>query len=474
MDESSLSFALTLGAGVIGGLILNIMPCVLPGLFMKARSVLMQLQSGQNPQDQKADGLAYLLGSLSTFSVYALIIIILRASGQSLGWGMQMQSPYFVGGLLLMTFLFALSCFDLFEINLGVNYSSGKYSPRLKSFVDGIFVTLISTPCSAPVLGGAVTVALASESAWWETLSLFWSIGFGLCLPILAMSFFPSASRWVPRAGEWTEHFKTFVGVTLLAASVWLYTIYIQLIHSDWAFIPLVLMAALTGLLLFKQAKGNKESLRPSSLITATLLMLVGAYALYSSMVSKDQAPRALYALSAIGGIYVLSKAWKESEKRRRYLLNGLSAAIVVVAVAWASQAPVEHLKWQPFEEAKLQAHLKKGKPVFLDFTADWCISCKTFEGIYLNTPSTAELFERYDVLPLQADLTAPESPLWSLLKSFDRSGIPAYVLYQPDGSVELLPEGPPLSLHDRLLTVGAQLTSQGSLEDFDTPKEAL
>ncbi len=458
MGEALISFLLTLGAGVVGGLILNIMPCVLPGLFMKARSVLMQLQSGQDVQSQRADGLAYLLGSLSTFSVYALVIIILRASGQSLGWGMQMQNPYFVGILLVMTFLFALSCFDLFEVNLGVNYNNSKYGPRLKSFVDGIFITLISTPCSAPILGGAVTVALANESAWWETLLLFWSIAFGLCLPILAISFFPKASHFVPRAGAWTEQFKYFVGWTLIGASVWLYTIYTQLISSQLSSLPLYGAAVVAALLLFRQARQDKSLFKSRLLLSGLGILIAVSYAFYQDFVPKDQAPRALYALCIFGMLLVLSKVWQKSTPAKALLFNLLATLALGGSIYWASQAPVHHLAWVPFEKSKLEAHLAQGKPAFVDFTADWCISCKTFEGIYLNRPYTAEDFERLNILPLQVDLTSPDSPHWNFLKSFDRTGIPAYVLYHPDGKIEVLPEGAPLSLHDRLIALETKL----------------
>ncbi|MAD60049.1 MAG: hypothetical protein CMH49_00865 [Myxococcales bacterium] len=458
MGEALISFLLTLGAGVVGGLILNIMPCVLPGLFMKARSVLMHLQGGQDLKSQRADGIAYLLGSLSTFSVYALVVIILRASGQSLGWGMQMQNPYFVGILLAMTFLFALSCFDLFEVNLGVNYNNSKYGPRLKSFIDGVFITLISTPCSAPILGGAVTVALANESAWWETLLLFWSIAFGLCLPILAISFFPKASHFVPRAGAWTEQFKYFVGWTLVGASVWLYTIYTQLIASHLSSVPLYTAALVSAGLFMRQARRDQSIFKSRLIFSGISIILAITYGFYQDLVPKDQAPRALYALCSIAMLAVLSEIWRNSSRIKAVALNSLSVAALAASLYWASQAPTHHLAWIPFEKAKLEAHLTKGHPSFVDFTADWCISCKTFEGLYLNTPSTAEDFERLQVLPLQVDLTSPDSPHWDYLKSFKRTGIPAYVLYHPDGQIEILPEGAPLSLHDRLIALEDKL----------------
>ena len=272
-DGGVVSFLLTLGAGVIGGLILNIMPCVLPGLFMKARHVISQLQSGQSLAHRRAEGLMYLLGSLFTFTAYGILVNTLKFSSESLGWGMQMQNPIFVGILLVICFLFGLSSFDLFKVNLGVEYSSLGYSARLKSFLDGVFITLISTPCSAPVLGGAVTVALAQESSWLETILLFWSISLGLCLPILLISFIPAASKLVPKHGSWMKQFQYFVGVTLLAACLWLYTIY--------------------------------EKLLPN----------------------PDQPPRLLYALCVIAGLFVLAPIWREGAKIRRWTLNILMHA---------------------------------------------------------------------------------------------------------------------------------------------------
>ena len=401
-DLSLSSFLPSLGAGMVGGLILNIMPCVLPGLFMKARHVIALLQSGQSNASQRADGLAYLGGSLLTFTIYGAIVIMFKASGQSLGWGMQMKDPLFVGGLMVATLLFALASFDVLEFNLGVGYSALGKSSQLRSFLDGIFITLISTPCSAPILGGAVTIALAQDSAWWQTLTLFWSIGFGLCLPVLIISFIPRASRFVPRTGPWMDHFKTFVGVTLLMACVWLYTTY--------------------------------ESLLPT----------------------PGHSIKILYALCALAGIAVLMPIWHKSALVTRSIFNILALSGMCGALWWASQAPVEHLDWRPYTHEARDAHLKTGAPVFVDFTADWCLSCKAFESIYLNNPSTATLFRTHNVLALQADMTKADftdksNVLAKLLMSFNRSGIPAYVVYHPDGRVDLLPEGPPLTLAERV-----------------------
>ena len=262
---------------------------------------------------------------------------------------------------------------------------------------------------------------------------------------------------------------------------------------------------------LFIHRKARQGPVKKTVFISASLFVGTFLYTLYQGYVPKDQAPRALYALCALSGIYILVKNYFKREgldlkllsvsvsivlgslavcsylnkqsvyfsemtlfiqlplilalifitsRALRYTLISLITTVMIsLCIGWASQAPIHHLKWIPYEQAKLEAHLKSGKPVFLDFTADWCISCKTFEGLYLNIPSTADLFERTGILPLQADLTTPDSPLWGLLKEFKRDGIPVYVLYHPDGKKELLPEGPPLSLHDRILVLEEKLS---------------
>jgi thiol:disulfide interchange protein DsbD len=189
------------------------------------------------------------------------------------------------------------------------------------------------------------------------------------------------------------EHFKTLVGVTLMAVCVWLYTIYEQILES------------------------------------------------------RDQAPRILYALCAIAGLLIISKLWSERSRGARLGLNILALLLGAWILNWSAHPPVEYLDWRPFKEDTLAAERSAGHPVFVDFTADWCVSCKTFEALYLNKPKMAELFRARGITPLKVDLTDPSNPHWALLRSFNRTGIPAYLVYPPDGEPILLPEGPPLTL---------------------------
>ena len=455
------SLLLTLGAGVTGGLILNVMPCVLPGLFFKVQRVMQHAHEGGSAARQRAEGLAFLGGSLTTFSAFALVVSLLRASGRSLGWGMQMQSPAFVGALTLVTLLFGLNAFGAFEVNLGFTQrGSSERSALASSFLDGVFITLISTPCSAPILGTAITAALASDGAWWETLALFWSIGAGLSLPVLVVSFVPAFARLVPRPGEWMVRFKQLVGLSLVAATLWLYTQLENLLTREQAALALGGLYALgagAGLYASREGAAYVEEGRRAAYWLARVggaLALGGAlacYALFGDLIPHEQAQNALYALCAVCAALLARGLWARRGRAARAAWDALALGLAAWALVWASRAPVELLPWTPFSEPALAESLKAGRPVFVDFTADWCQSCKAFEALYLNTEGTAAALRAKGVTPMKADLTKSDDALWGKLKGFGRDGLPAYVLYHADGTYELLPEGAPLSLGGRV-----------------------
>ncbi|MBM4290800.1 MAG: hypothetical protein FJ138_04655 [Deltaproteobacteria bacterium] len=457
--ESSL--LLTLGAGVTGGLILNVMPCVLPGLFFKVQRVVQHAHEGGGAARQRAEGLAFLAGSLTTFSAFALAVSLLRASGRSLGWGMQMQSPTFVALLTLVTLLFGLNAFGAFEVNLGLTQrGSSDRGALAASFLDGVFITLISTPCSAPILGTAITAALASDGAWWETLALFWSIGAGLSLPVLVVSFVPALARLVPRPGEWMVRFKQLVGLSLVAATFWLYTQLENLLSREEAAAALgALYAVGAGAWLHAGREGaaalNEGARAPFWRRRATgaalLALPLASYALWGDLVPREQSQNALYALCAVAAAWLARGLWARRGGGARAAWDALALALAASAVAWAARAPVERLPWAPFSEAALAEARGAGRPVFVDFTADWCQSCKAFEALHLNTEGMAAALRAKGVVPMKADLTRSDDALWGTLKRLGRDGLPAYVLYRADGSYELLPEGPPLSLGARV-----------------------
>ena len=385
-------------AGFFGGLILNVMPCVLPPLFFKISHLIQHTELA--PAARRAQGWVYLLGTLSTFGVFAAVVIALRMSGSAFGWGMQMQNAPFIICLILVTFLFTLNTFDLFEIP-GLSQTSGKREINLKSaYVDGIFVTLLSIPCSAPFLGTAVTAALASDQAWWGTLGLFSSIAVGLATPVVLICLVPQLYRLLPRPGAWMNSFRRFVAFSLLATTAWLFSQYLAL-------------------------------------------------------VGEEKAMRGLYFLCLLATLCWLRTLWEARGRAMRLSFEGLAVMLLLTGGSWALADGSAQLPWQHFSAGALQQRLDRGQPVFVDFTADWCVSCKTFEAAYLNRQSMRTLFEESGVQPMKADLTRPDDVLWETLRALGRDGLPVYVLYHPDGTHELLAEGPPLGLEPKLSALG-------------------
>ena len=412
-----------LGEGVVGGLILNVMPCVFPVLFFKVSSLIEH--TTESAGSQRRDALAYLGGTLIAFAGFAALVIALRAAGKSLGWGMQMQNPTFVASLVALLFIFGLNCVGVFHINVAVGNASGG-GGRLASVVDGALITLVSTPCSAPFLGGAAAAALAKDAQWWETGLLFWSVGFGLALPILLLGFIPSLSRLLPRPGAWMETFKMLVGFTLFGAAVWLYgTLQDQVTPSSATDFLMVLVVV--GLALW-----IKERITHSQLVGAR---------------------RALAQLLVFGTTIGFAAWYLHFERRASDA--PLPASVVAAAPASGGEIVVpDTMQWTPFTEEVKAAALARGQPVFVDFTANWCASCKVFEKTHINVHAIRKALAETGIMAAKADLTANEK-LWDTLNALGRNGLPTYVIYLPDGQRDLFPEGPPLGLEDRLRDVG-------------------
>ncbi|MCA9544410.1 MAG: thioredoxin family protein [Myxococcales bacterium] len=410
-----MEFAITFLSGVAGGLILNVMPCVFPVLFFKLQSWIAHADSSAS--HKRVDALAYLGGSLVTFSVFAVAVIALRTSGQSLGWGMQMQNPGFVAFLVGLLFAFGLNAIDVFSFSVSV--SGGGRKGWVGSFTDGAMITLVSTPCSAPFLGGAATYALAGDAAWWETLVLFWSIGVGLSLPVLAIGFIPALNRLLPRPGAWMETMKVLVAFTLFGAAIWLY-----------------------GVL---QAQITPES--ATDFLWFTLALTAGLWA-WQRVKAKDWQAGARWGgqLLALGAIVGAGFWLLHFEARSR--------DAGTVAAAGESSVTDGKLVWTAYSDEALATAKGRNQPVFIDFTADWCLTCKTFEKTHINVPEVIAAFDETRTLAVKADLTSQESQLWDVLAKYGRSGLPAYVFLKPDGSQEVLPEGPPMKLAAKIRAV--------------------
>ena len=415
-----MEFLLALSFGFLGGLILNIMPCVFPVLIFKVSSWIEQ--ADESAGERRADSLGFLLGCVLCFSAFAGAVIALRSGGQSIGWGMHMQNPVFVSALIALLVGFGLNCAGLFEITLSAGGGAQK-SGWIGSVVDGALITLVATPCSAPFLGSAAAAALASDAAWWETLLLFWSVGLGLAFPVLLIGFVPALGRLLPRPGAWMESFKILVGFTLLGAAVWLF-----------------------GVLQKQVTPASANNFLWFLLLFSLALWVMGRWgALHRSARTRWIGHLGALAIAVGAGVGFI-----EFEKPVKV------KAAALAADGTRKVTTEDELIWVDYDAELVKTTLAAGQAIFLDFTADWCASCKTFEKTHLNTAATRKVFVETNTMTMKVDLTSDEGE-WDFLAKFGRSGLPTYVILLPDGSHDLLPEGPPLTLHERLRVAAAK-----------------
>ena len=410
-----------IGAGLVGGLILNVMPCVLPVLFFKIHGWVNQ--GDVDVAYRKKESLAFLAGVLVCFSVLAMVVEGLRQAGQEMMWGEQMSDPVFVTGVVILLFVFGLNALGVFEFSFSMGGGSAATGSLWESFSHGALITLVSTPCSAPILGAATTAALSTAASWYETLILFWSIGIGLSAPVLLVGFVPAAHRLLPKPGGWMNGFKVFVGFTLMGAAVFfLDSLSAQVEQSAITDLLYFLICAAIALSVYEWVRTSTQGVkRALSLVSLVLLVSGAGYLLLDTHTSDgDDANRA--------------------------------------------SGPVA---WVPFqaEPQVLPTTLEKAKAtnqaVFVDFTADWCVNCKAFEKAYIDTQAMAKVFKDTKVIAAKADYTRKDPPLKKMLKALGRSGLPTYAIYFPDGSVDLFPNGAPLSLEERLRAAAAKLRTQ-------------
>jgi thiol:disulfide interchange protein DsbD len=347
----------------LGGLVLNIMPCVLPVLSLKILGFVEQA----NETDSKpvVHGMAFMFGVLVSFWVLAGILLALRAGGQALGWGFQMQTPGFVLFLAVFFFLFALSLFGVFEVGGGLmGVGAGRDDSGLSgSFGSGVLATLVATPCTAPLMGPALGFALAQPA--WASMLVFTTLGLGMATPYVLLTAFPALLKFVPKPGAWMESFKQFLGFMLMATVVWLmWTFGGQTGNNALGIAMVGLVVAAMGAWILGRwgAPVKKKAVRTRARVAALVLVL--------------------------GGFAV-----------------GMSVAKVPEQAVSGKVHAAGGMDWETFSPDTLQAHLSKGTPVFIDFTADWCLTCK-FNEKRAFTPEVAEAFKAKGVVTMVADWT--------------------------------------------------------------------
>ncbi len=385
-DALDLSLPTLLGMlvlAVIGGFILNFMPCVLPVLSLKMFSVVSH--GGQADRKIRLSFAATAAGVLVSFLILALIFASLKLAGASFGWGVQFTQPIFILALLVVLLGFALNLFGLFEIpNIpGLGGLGANQRGFLGDFTSGILATLLATPCSAPFLGTAIGFALAAPVM--ILILIFMFVGVGLALPYLAVIAFPKLASVMPKPGRWMLRLRQVLGLALVVTAVWLLGVLLKQwgVGSDW---------------------------RWAAALIAGAAFATGAY----------------------------------FAKWRTAGLGAAAAAIPLALIIIASpQAAVsKDAIFQPFTEAALQAALDEGKTVFVDVTADWCLTCKTNKIRAINVPEVKAELAKNDVVALQADWTTYDPSITTYLASLGRRAIPFDAVYSgKTGEVEVLPE---------------------------------
>ncbi len=390
---------------LLGGVVLNLMPCVFPVLFLKALSLVQS--SGEERKRLRLHGLVYTLGIVASFWVIVAVLLLLRSGGSRFGWGFQLQSPGFVAVLAIGLFFFALSLAGLFELGLSVT-SAGDSLTRKQgiagSFFTGVLATVVATPCVGPFMGVAIGFALAQPA--WVTFAVFTALGVGLALPYLAISFFPSLIRWLPKPGAWMELLKQVTALPLFATVIWLVYIYGRL---------------------FSGGAPGEGVYQSAILLTGLLIVAVGAWVL-----GRWPAARAATAVAVV--LVALGVATPFLERPSK-------AEAAVAAV------------WQPFSQPALDAARGSGKAVFVDYTAAWCLSCQVNEKLVLNTREVQDKLRQGNFLLMRADWTQYDPAITAALTAVGRSGVPTYVIYPGKSSAapDVLPE---------LLTKDAVLTA--------------
>ena len=375
---------------LVGGMILNLMPCVFPVLGIKILGFVHQ--SGADRKKVTLHGLAFAAGVLLSFWSLAGVLTILRAGGAQLGWGFQLQSAAFVFALAVVMLVFALSMSGVFEFGLsatGVGARLQSKSGFAGSFFTGVLATVVATPCSAPFLAPALGAALALAPV--ESFAVFTAIAIGLSLPYLLLSIFPSAVRLLPRPGAWMETFKQVMAFPLYATVAYLI----------WV---LAGQASANGFLM--------------ALFGLTLIaMAAWLYGRYGSQLTKPGAAR-------FG------------------LIGGLVLFMAGAALGWPQNPSPDDIVWQAWSPDAVAQARQAGKTVYVDFTARWCATCQANKKLVFSTSSIKDLFKKKNITTLEADWTNRDPRITAELAKWNRSAVPFNLVYKPGSNdPEVLPE---------------------------------
>ncbi len=382
------------GLAFLGGLLLNLMPCVFPVLFLKGLSLV---QSGHDDlRKLRAHGFVYTLGILASFWALVGALLILRAAGSRIGWGFQFQSPVVLALMAGLLFFLGLSLAGQFEIGLTLTSAGGSLAQKqgyAGSFFTGVLAVVVATPCTAPFMGAAVGYALEQSSL--VSFAVFTALALGLAAPYVALTLQPAWARLLPRPGAWMEVLRQAVSVPIFGTVIWLAWVVAQAYGAN------LLAALLAGFVLLAIAGwflGRWPAQRWATLVAGVVLLCVIGLDVFG--------PKKLVLASA------------------------------------STTAPQTAQGWQAWSADAVASNQAAGRPVFVDFTASWCLSCQVNERVALNQPEVQQAFKNANVVLMRADWTREDDAITQTLASLGRSGVPAYALYIPNqAQPQLLPE---------------------------------
>ncbi len=408
-DEIS-GLAAALFFAFLGGIILNLMPCVFPVISIKIMGFVRQAEEERG--HILKHGLLFGLGVLVSFWILAGALIALRAGGEQLGWGFHLQSPVFLMGMSVLFFLLALNLFGVFEVGtswMGIGQKATGSSTWTGSFFSGALATVIATPCTAPFMGAALGYALTLSAI--ESLLIFSALGAGMAAPYVLLSAYPQWLRKIPKPGPWMETLKQSMGWLLAATVVWLAWV-LNIMGGGEAVILLLGVLFIVGF-------GS---------------WILGRWGALSRGFPVRLTAKIIAALLIFGGAVV-----------------GIGAASQLEPAAGQGAASTSGMPWEDFTPERLEELRAEGQPVFVNFTAAWCLSCLANERVAFSSSRVQAAFREKGITPLKADWTNRDDVIGGVLAEYGRSSVPFYVLYGADH------EGAPITLPE-ILTPGIVL----------------
>jgi thiol:disulfide interchange protein len=428
-DGTKRSLLAILGLALLGGLILNVMPCVLPVIALKILGFVNQ--SREEPGRVRQLGIVYMLGVLASFLVLAGVIISVKNATGAANWGFQMQNPYFVVGMTALVTLVALNLFGVFEITLAssaLGTASGLASREGASgaFYNGILATLLATPCTAPALGAAIGAVITQPSR--IIVLTFLTVGLGLALPYVLLSWNPRWLKFLPKPGPWMEKFKMSMGFPMLATAIWLLSVASNHFGKSgflWLGLFLVCLSLAAWIWGDFVQRGAKH--RTFAMALAAVILLGG------------------YAYALEGKLH-----WREPRLAQN---NSNDLALEPGGIPWR--------KWSAAAVAEARA---AGHPVLVDFTADWCLTCQVNKTTSLEIDSVVQKLQQIDAVPFLADFTVSNPEISQELRRYNRAGVPLVIVFpaDPNAAPILLPE---------LLTPGVVLEALDLAANKITPR---